>query len=82
MDYAQRKVIIIRLSIRLSEQRISQAVVHRLDLGVVLQGVGAELAADTGLLEATEWGLVGDQVVVVDPHGTVMVLVVALLVLD
>lgn len=47
---------------------------HRLDLGVVLQGVGAELAADTGLLEATERCLVGDQVVAVDPDGTVMVL--------
>lgn len=43
---------------------------HSLDLGVVIQSVGAELPADTGLLEATEGSLVGNQVVVVDPHGT------------
>lgn len=41
-----------------------------LNLGVVLQGVRSQLAADTGLLEATERSLVGDQVVVVDPDGT------------
>ena len=41
-----------------------------LDLGVVLQGVGTELTAQTGLLEATEGSLVGDHVVAVDPDGT------------
>lgn len=40
-----------------------------LDLGVVVQSVGAELTAQTGLLEATEGSLVGDHVVVVDPDG-------------
>lgn len=54
----------------LSEQGVTEAVVHGLDLGVVLQGVGAELTANTGLLEATEGSLVGDHVVVVDPDGT------------
>jgi hypothetical protein len=32
---------------------------HRLDLGVVLQSVGAEFATDTRLLEATEGSLIG-----------------------
>lgn len=41
-----------------------------LDLGVVLQGVRAQLAANTGLLEPTKGSLVGDHVVVVDPDGT------------
>lgn len=44
---------------------------HRLDLGVVLESVGAKLTAETGLLEATEGSLVGDHVVAVDPDGTV-----------
>lgn len=43
---------------------------HRLDLGVVLQGVGAQLTAKTGGLETTEGSLVRDQVVAVDPDGT------------
>lgn len=43
---------------------------HSLDLGVVLKGVGTELTANSGLLEATERSLVRDHVVVVDPHGT------------
>lgn len=43
---------------------------HGLNLGVVLQGVRAELTADTGLLEATEGSLVGDHVVTVNPDGT------------
>lgn len=41
-----------------------------LDLGVVLQGVRSQLAADTGLLETTKRSLVGNHVVVVDPDGT------------
>lgn len=41
-----------------------------LDLGVVLQGVRAELTANTRLLVATKRSLVGDQVVIVDPDGT------------
>lgn len=41
-----------------------------LDLSVVVQGVGAEFTAQTGLLETTEGNLVGDHVVVVDPDGT------------
>lgn len=45
-----------------------------LDLGVVLQGVRAELTADTRGLEASEGSLVRDEVVVVDPHGTVKTL--------
>jgi hypothetical protein len=44
--------------------------VNGLDLSVVLESVRAELTAETGLLEATEGGLVGDHVVVVDPDGT------------
>lgn len=43
---------------------------HCLDLSVVLKSVGAELTTDTGLLEATEGSLVGDQVVAVHPNGT------------
>jgi hypothetical protein len=42
----------------LSKESIAQAVVNRLDLGVVLEGVGAELSAETRLLEATEGSLV------------------------
>ena len=60
----------------LTEEGVTQTVVNRLDLGVVVQGVGTELAAKTGLLEATEGSLVGDQVVAVDPNGTVIELVV------
>lgn len=41
-----------------------------LNLGVVLQGVRAELTAQTRGLVTTEGSLVGDQVVVVDPDGT------------
>jgi hypothetical protein len=52
------------------EQSITQAVVHRLDLGVVVQGVRSKLTAETGGLVATEGSLVGDQVVAVDPDGT------------
>jgi hypothetical protein len=52
------------------EQSITKAVVHGLDLGVVIQGVRAELTAETGLLEATEGSLVRDHVVAVDPDGT------------
>jgi hypothetical protein len=59
----------------LTEQGVTQTVVNRLDLGVVVQGVGTELAAKTGLLEATEGSLVGDQVVAVDPDGTARILV-------
>lgn len=43
---------------------------HRLDLGVVLEGVGTELTAKTRLLEASEGSLVRDEVVAVDPDGT------------
>lgn len=42
-----------------------------LHLCVVLQGVRAELTTDTRRLVATEGSLVGDEVVVVDPHGAV-----------
>ena len=52
------------------EQSIAKTVVNGLDLGVVLQGVRAELTAKTGLLEATEGSLVGDHVVAVNPNGT------------
>mgnify|MGYP006919987214 FL=1 len=52
------------------EQGISQAVVHSLNLGVVLKGIGTKLTANAGLLEATEGSLVRDHVVVVDPNGT------------
>ena len=44
--------------------------VHRLDLGVVLQRVLAELTADTRLFETTEWDLGVQLVVAVDPDGT------------
>lgn len=52
------------------EQSVTQAVVHRLDLGVVIEGVGAKLTAQARLLETTEGSLVGNHVVVVDPYGT------------
>lgn len=51
------------------EQSIAQAVVHSLDLGVVLKSIRTELTANAGLLEATEGSLVRDHVVVVDPYG-------------
>lgn len=41
-----------------------------LDVGVVRQGVLAELSADTGLAEATEGHVVVELVVAVDPDGT------------
>lgn len=43
---------------------------HSLDLGVVLEGVGAQFTANTRLLEATEGSLVVDHVVAVDPDGS------------
>jgi hypothetical protein len=52
------------------EQSITKAVVHGLDLGVVVQSVRPKLTAETGLLEATEGSLVGDHVVAVNPDGT------------
>jgi hypothetical protein len=42
--------------------------VHVLDLGVLVEPVGAELAADARLLVAAEGRDAVDQVVVVDPH--------------
>ena len=62
--------LVISILNPLTEESIAQAVVDGLDLGVVLQGVGAELTAKTGGLEATEGSLVGDHVVVVNPDGT------------
>ena len=56
------------------EESVAQTVVHGLDLGVVLEGVRAELAADTGLLESSEGNLVLDQVVAVDPDGSMCML--------
>lgn len=75
MDYIQRKslfrsFLVIFICNPLTEESIAQTVVDGLDLGVVLQSVGAELTANTGGLEATEGSLVGKQVVVVDPDGT------------
>lgn len=52
------------------EQSITKAIMHSLDLGVVLQGVRTELTTDTGLLEASEGSLVSDHIVIVHPHGT------------
>lgn len=75
MDYIQRKslfrsFLVIFIRNPLTEESIAQTVVDGLDLGVVLQGVGAKLTANTGGLEATEGSLVGEQVVVVNPDGT------------
>lgn len=42
----------------------------RLNLGVVVQSIFAQLTADTRLLVTTEWHLVGESVVAVDPDGT------------
>lgn len=41
-----------------------------LDLSIVVQSVGAELTAQTGLLITTEGSLAEDHIVVVDPDGT------------
>lgn len=76
MDYIQRKglcfnsFLVIFIRNPLTEESVAQTVVDGLDLSVVLQSVGAELTANTGGLEATEWSLVGEHVVVVDPDGT------------
>jgi len=43
--------------------------VHGLDIGVVGKRILAEFSADTALLEATEWSLIRDHVVLVDPDG-------------
>lgn len=58
-------------SYHLTKQSIAQTVVDGLDLGVVLQGIRAKLTADTRRLVTTKRSLIGDEVVVVDPHGTV-----------
>ena len=68
LEYKTKGLSILR------EQSVAQTVVHSLDLGVVLQRVRAEFSADSRLLEPTEGGLVGDQVVVVDPDGAAAVL--------
>lgn len=62
------------MSIIKLEESIAQTVVDGLDLGVVLKGVRAELAADTGLLETSEGNLVGEHVVAVDPDGSMCLL--------
>lgn len=55
---------------RLREESVAQVDAHHLDLGVVVESVRAQLAAQTGLLVATERALVVEEVVVVDPDGT------------
>jgi len=55
---------------RLTEQGITSADVHCLDVGVVSQRVLAEFTSNTRLLEATEWCLVADHVVLVNPDGS------------
>lgn len=62
------------MSIIKLEERIAQTVVDGLDLGVVLKGVRAELAANTGLLESSEGNLVGEHVVAVDPDSSMCLL--------
>lgn len=41
-----------------------------LDLCVVVKSIRTQFSANAGLLVSTEWGLVIDHVVVVDPDGT------------
>lgn len=55
---------------RSAKQSLAQVDANRLDLGVVLQRIRAQLAAKARLLVATEGRLVVDHVVVVDPDGT------------
>lgn len=53
----------------LAKEGASESDANRLDLCVVAEGILAQLATNTGLLEATEGHLVAEHVVVVDPDG-------------
>ena len=53
--------------IALTEQSISKTDRHGLVLDVVVKSVLTEFTADTRLLEATEWKLVVESVICVDP---------------
>ena len=55
---------------RLTEESISKSDADGLVLDVVLKSVLAELTAETRLLVATEWKLVVESIVGVDPDGT------------
>jgi hypothetical protein len=61
---------LIHLSIRLTEEGVTETNADSLGLSVVGKRVLAELTADTGLLVATEGHLVVEGVVSVDPDGT------------
>ena len=54
----------------LTEESITETDRHGLGLSVVGQGSLSELATDSGLLVATEWNLVVQHVVAVNPDGT------------
>lgn len=57
--------------LHLSENSIGKTDADSLDLGVVLQGIRAQLAAQARLLVTTEGNLVVEHVVVVDPDGSI-----------
>jgi hypothetical protein len=57
------------LIMNLTEKSITSADTDRLGLCVVCERILAEFSADTALLEATEWQLVVQHVVLVDPDG-------------
>lgn len=58
------------IPLNLTEERTTESDSHGLDLSVVGQSVLAEFSANTRLFEATEWYLVREHVVAVDPDGT------------
>src|SRR3984885_911353 len=61
--------------LRLTKESSAESDSHRLDLSIVGQRILAKLSSNTRLLKATEWHLVAEHVVVVDPDGTCLQLV-------
>ena len=62
--------LLLNTNPNLTEESITQADRHRLGLSVVGQRSLAELSSDTRLLVSSEWDLVVQHVVRVDPDGT------------
>jgi len=76
LTYIMDIIFIFMHSIQhLAEESSTEPDSYRLDLSVVVQSILAKFSANTGFLESTEWYLVGQHVVVVDPDGSSLELV-------
>lgn len=69
-NYFKQALYLSSYTTDLTEEGVTETDRHGLGLGIVGQGSLAKLAADSGLLVSTEWNLVVQHVVAVDPDGT------------